>query len=168
MFKKFLAIILAILISIPCAINLCLANCQVDKFEFHTFGINECGDQYDLLHYLSRDTIDSFCPTNTLLVRNTVKSSNWLKENKKWLTIVGATVGGIITLGTGIAGLAFSERGKNYKFGIRTDNDENDFCDNLLNVSKHNNNCGVIVKLQEAVINGMEILLDLSIDPQEE
>ncbi len=169
MLKKFLAVILAISISIPCATSFCLANCQVDKFEFHTFGTNECGEQYDLIHYLSRDTIDSLCSTNTLFARNTGgKILDWFKRNKKTLTIVGSSIGGVALLGSGIAGIAVTEKGKNYKLGIRTNNEENNFCDNLLNVSKHNNNCGVIVKFQEAVINGMTILSDMNIDSQKE
>lgn len=192
MFKKFLAIILVLSISTLCTSVFCFANCDVDKLEVNTFGINECSDTYDVSLYLSRDSIKELCPESALKKRwivknfyNTVLNSCIKKFNPQknigckilsgiatGAAGVGA-VGGTATVASGLIGLIgisiqnkYDSKGPD-PAGRRSVSSDEDFCNSLWNVFKENENCGVIINFQKNFLDDDRALLsDMNITSQ--
>ena len=183
MLKKFFAIILVISISTLCAAAFCFAECDVDKLEMNTFGINECSGTYDINLYLSRDTIKELCPPNTLHARGKVQdfaktvwdkcsTNTKLSRNAcKGLTISAAIVAGLgATAATiGAIGMHFQTKGDMIgpdAPGRRSVSSDEDFCDNLLDVFKKSENCGAIINFQKQILSDRVIFSDMNITSQ--
>ena len=189
MLKKFFAIILVISISTLCATAFCFAECDVDKLEMNTFGINECSSTYDINLYLSKDTIKELCAQNTLIARGKVQNfakTVWDKccNNPKLSAkkCKGLAIGASILVGLGVltsvpvvlAGIgAIGMHFQNKKDmigpdapGIRSVSSDEDFCNSLWNVFKENEDCGAIINFQKYVLSDRVIFSDMNITSQ--
>ncbi len=178
MLKKFFAIILVISISTLCATAFCFAECDVDKLEMNTFGINECSSTYDINLYLSKDTIKELCPQNTLIARGKVQNfakTVWDKccnnpKKCKGLAVV-ASIMAILGIPTGIGAIGMHFQNKKDMIGpdapgIRSVSSDEDFCNSLWNVFKENEDCGAIINFQKYVLSDRVIFSDMNITSQ--